>query len=94
MRSMIGLTPALLLFSMILPCHAGTTSTIKVSAQIVHSCTASAEQPTDCSPETLQFQSTLSGSASIVTDGDQPAVEFIGPQPVIEQRDNTFSVMF
>ena len=82
------------LMSMTLPCHAGTTIEIRVTARVVHQCQATTEILANCSQETLRFQSTLPGSANIIASEGEPSIQFIGPQPVVEKIQNTLNILF
>ena len=75
-------------------CSAGSTATLKVSAQVIRDCTASLNAPTDCTPETLRVQSNYSGRVTIKTIGGDPSVSFVGPQPDVVLEGNTLSVSF
>ncbi len=94
MRSTTTLTSGVLLMLVTLSCHAGTTATIRVTARVVQSCTVTSDDVSNCSAQTLRFQSTLRGSANIVTDEGEPTVQFIGPQPVVEITSDGVNVLF
>jgi len=94
MRPMTTLTSAALLMSVALSCHAGTTAMIRVTARVVHSCTATTDDVVNCPPETPRFASTLRGSANIVTDDGEPSVQFIGPRPVVEKIRRGPNILF
>jgi len=94
MKSITKVIPVVLLVQIPILCYAGNTATLTVTARIVRQCTAITNDTSDCSPETLQFQSTLAGSANIITNGDEPSIRFVGPQPVVERERNTLNVTF
>jgi hypothetical protein len=67
---------------------------IKVTARVVHQCTATAHMRTDCSKQTLRFQSTLRGSANVIATEGEPSVHFIGPRPEVEKTRNRLNILF
>lgn len=94
MTSATRLIAVVFLVFMALSCHAGTTSVIRVTARIVHQCIATAQMLADCPQATLRFQSTLGGSANVISSKGEPSVHFIGPRPVVEKTDNGLNVLF
>ncbi len=75
-------------------CDADSTATLRVSARVVHDCTAIADGVTNCSLETLRVQSTYSGRVTIKTVGGEPAIQFVGPQPSIERDEDRLTIAF
>ena len=94
MKSTMIMASAISLIAVTLPCYADLTSTLTVTAQVVKNCTATGNEISDCSPATLRFQSTLAGSATILTDDGNASVEFVGPPPEVRQNEGTLTVSF
>lgn len=94
MKSAMMMASAIALMAVALSCYADLTSTVRVTAQVVKNCTAIGNDISGCSPATLRFQSTLSGSATILTDDGSPTVEFVGPPPEVRQTQDTLTVSF
>ena len=94
MKSSMILTSGVFLTATVLPCFAGPTATISVTARIVQPCTAIGDDVADCSSETLRFQSTLPGSADFFTTGGNPSIQFVGPLPIVERDQNRLTVLF
>jgi hypothetical protein len=94
MTSTTRLIAFVFLMAMTMTSHAGTTTVIRVTARIVHHCTATATMLADCSKQTLRFQSTLRGSAKVIATESEPSVHFIGPRPVLEKTRNRLNILF
>ena len=75
-------------------CDADSTTTLRVSAQVIRHCTASLNGATDCLPETLRAQSSYGGTVTVKTVNGSPAIRFVGPQPSVEQDQNTIIISF
>ena len=89
----IGMSSAILIA---LPAvsDANQTASLRVTARVVRHCSVTIDDPVNCSPETLRVQSAYSGTASVTTSGGEPAVRFVGPQPIVERDRNTVNVSF
>ena len=95
MKSIAIAIPFIVPMAMTAVCSADPTATLRVTARVVRYCTVITDNDvTDCSTETLRAQSTLSGTASVMTVGGEPSIQFIGPQPAIERDRNTLNVSF
>jgi hypothetical protein len=95
MKSIAIAIPLIVPMAMTAVCSADPTATLRVTARVVRYCTAITNNDvTDCSAETLRVQSTLSGTASVMTVGGEPSIQFIGPPPTVEQERNTLHVSF
>lgn len=89
----VGMSSAILIAIPALS-QADSTASLRVTATVVRHCSVTIDDPVNCSPETLRVQSTYSGSASVTTSGSEPAVRFVGPQPIVERNRNTVNVSF
>ena len=94
MKSITIAIPFIVPMAMTTVCSADPTATLRVTARVVRYCTAITTDVIDCSAETLRAQSTLSGTASVMTVGGEPSIQFIGPPPTVEQERNTLHVSF
>lgn len=87
----------LLVLAIAAPVHAGSSSvTLTVSATVVRPCTTTLDNTVyNCTQQSLNNQSNLSGSARITTNEDgTPMITFVGPQPTVDQHDNVITVAF
>ena len=75
-------------------CEAGPTTTLKVSARVVQDCTVVADGVTNCSPDTLRTQSAYPGRVTVKSINGHPSISFVGPQPSVEEDQDTLTISF